>query len=197
MTHVGNAMKLSRTLCLTLTISLASGFAFGKNQLQEDRERFNSLFISLADTGGADLLTCGMQNERDELIKSTMFLEAAYRKLNKGFGRADPPIEVQIEKRNKGIMSILTYGRPDGPRCEESNRYMARILIERFEAAVKNARDRLTNAGHDPESIFHTPADRQAAACPRRAQYYQDAYQSSGRVEHLICMKTALERELR
>lgn len=190
-----------KSIAFGLSICFATGIAFGKTQLQQDRETFKDLFISIADSGGADLLICGMKTERDQLINTTRFILDGYSKLNKNFPQADPPIEVQIKERNEYMYSLINRGNNDrASYCEAQKKFSIPYLIDRFQKTEQSVRDRLKKAGHDPELLAQRKISSDSSSssgCPLRSKYYQDEFQRSGSTDDLVCAKKALERELR
>lgn len=189
-----------RKIIFGCVLIVATGIAFGKTQLQQDRDTFKDLFISLADMGGAELLTCGMKTERDQLIKSAIFIMEGFNTLNKKFPLADPPIDVQIRERNQDAYYIINHGNPDNTAyCETVKKYNAPRLIGRFETAEGKVKERLKNTGNKSNGASRNEIGSTAqlnTSCSARSKYYQDEFQRTGNTDSLICAKKALEREL-
>lgn len=189
-----------RVLSICVALFISSGNAIGKSQLQLDQENFKSLFQDLGGVPGYGLDLCGMKSKRDEFVKSLEFIAAGYRKLNKKFPEY-APLGPQVIARNDAIFSVQQYGnkQPDLSECDGVIKYDVPRLTRDFEKSVTELKVRLAKAGYDYSNLNNK--DRNLASssdsCEMKAQYYQDRYQSGGRVNDLICMKKALERELR
>lgn len=190
-----------RGVCCGVLVFTMCSVAMAQGQFEKDKKNFGSLFMDLANWVGPFMVICGMKAERDELLDSFDFLLDGYQKLNEDFPELNPPLRQQVLERNDARVEVEMYGRKtpsELTQCESDKKPRAKLLIKRFHSSVKDVKVRLSKAGYSPSNRAgeNQRISSSSTECPMRAQYYQDEYQRLARVDDLICLRKALEREL-
>lgn len=179
--------------CASIAISYSPP-AHAKSQMQTDNDYMQYLFKNAVDVRAPSMIKCGMRADLETMIQSVEFLEAAYRRLYKGFPVSNPPIDEQMRERIK--LSCQLFGCSEPKSADACEPLRKPWVMSPYSEAVDKAKLRLQQRGISNIKRSSTQS-AQSDSCPQRAQFYQDAYVKSSRVEDLVCFKQAMNRELK
>lgn len=179
--------KIALICCLLLATSYAH-----PSPKSKDHKKLDELFQS-AELYGARLVKCGRESEKEQMFLTIDYLENAYSQLNRDFPVFTPSLVMQLEPRFEAICRAIDCRIIDttSPSCgyfTGDDEGVAEIMRP-FEQAHDDAKKRL------PKRKGATRIDASGESCPKSAQYYQDAYESRGRVSDLECFRVKLQRQ--